>query len=87
MRHALKNAFIPVITIIGWQVPLLVGGAVIIENIFQLPGMGQLMVSAVQQRDYPTIGAIMIILTSAVLILNLLIDMVYSFLDPRIHYK
>jgi peptide/nickel transport system permease protein len=87
MRHALKNAFIPVITIIGWQVPLLVGGAVIIENIFQLPGMGQLMVNAVQQRDYPTIGAIMIILTSAVLILNLLIDMVYSFLDPRIHYK
>jgi peptide/nickel transport system permease protein len=87
MRHALKNAFIPVITIIGWQVPLLVGGAVIIENIFQLPGMGQLMVSAVQQRDYPTIGAIMIILTSAVLVLNLLIDMVYSFLDPRIHYK
>jgi peptide/nickel transport system permease protein len=87
MRHALKNAFIPVITIIGWQVPLLVGGAVIIENIFQLPGMGQLMVNAVQQRDYPTIGAIMIILTSAVLVLNLLIDMVYSFLDPRIHYK
>ena len=87
MRHALKNAFIPVITIIGWQIPLLVGGAVIIENIFQLPGMGQLMVSSVQQRDYPTISAIMIILTSAVLILNLLIDMVYSFLDPRIHYK
>jgi peptide/nickel transport system permease protein len=87
MRHALKNAFIPVITIIGWQVPLLVGGAVIIENIFQLPGMGQLMVTSVQQRDYPTISAIMIILTSAVLILNLLIDMVYSFLDPRIHYK
>jgi peptide/nickel transport system permease protein len=87
MRHALKNAFIPVITIIGWQIPLLVGGAVIIENIFQLPGMGQLMVSSVQQRDYPTISAIMIILTSAVLVLNLFIDMVYSFLDPRIHYK
>ncbi|MGD1040299.1 MAG: ABC transporter permease [Dehalococcoidales bacterium] len=87
MRHALKNAFIPVITIIGWQIPLLFGGAVIIENIFQLPGMGQLMVSAVQQRDYPTISAIMIILTSVVLILNLLIDLVYSFLDPRIHYK
>ena len=87
MRHALKNAFIPVITIIGWQIPLLVGGAVIIENIFQLPGIGQLMVSSVQQRDYPTISAIMIILTSAVLVLNLFIDMVYSFLDPRIHYK
>ncbi|MGA7843064.1 MAG: ABC transporter permease [Dehalococcoidales bacterium] len=87
IRHALKNAFIPVITIIGWQIPLLFGGAVIIENIFQLPGMGQLMVSAVQQRDYPTISAIMIILTSVVLILNLLIDLVYSFLDPRIHYK
>lgn len=87
MRHALKNAFIPVITIIGWQIPLLFGGAVIIENIFQLPGMGQLMVSAVQQRDYPTISAIMIILTSVVLVLNLLIDLVYSFLDPRIHYK
>jgi peptide/nickel transport system permease protein len=87
IRHALKNAFIPVITIIGWQIPLLFGGAVIIENIFQLPGMGQLMVNAVQQRDYPTISAIMIILTSVVLILNLLIDLVYSFLDPRIHYK
>jgi peptide/nickel transport system permease protein len=87
MRHTLKNALIPVITIIGWQVPLLVGGTVIIENIFQLPGMGQLIVDATTQRDYPSVSAVMLIFAVAILFLNLLIDMVYSWLDPRIRYQ
>jgi len=56
-RHALKNALIPVITIIGWQLPVLIGGTVIIENIFQLPGMGQLIINATQQRDYTIVSA------------------------------
>jgi len=86
LRHALKNALIPVITIIGWQVPLLVGGTVIIENIFQLPGMGQLIVNATQHRDYPEVSAILMIFGLVILVLNLLIDMLYGFLDPRIHY-
>ena len=87
IRHALKNALIPVITILGWQLPVLIGGTVIIENIFQLPGMGQLIINATQQRDYTVVSAVMFIFAFAILIINLLVDMTYAFLDPRIHYK
>jgi len=87
IRHALKNALIPVITILGWQLPVLIGGTVIIENIFQLPGMGQLIINATQQRDYTIVSAVMFIFAFAILIINLLVDMTYAFLDPRIHYK
>ena len=87
IRHALKNALIPVVTILGWQLPVLIGGTVIIENIFQLPGMGQLIINATQQRDYTIVSAVMFIFAFAILIINLLVDMTYAFLDPRIHYK
>lgn len=87
MRHALKNAFIPIITIIGFQLPLLVGGTVIIENIFGLPGMGQLMVNATETRDYNVVSAVLLLLTIAILLINLLIDLTYGFLDPRVHYR
>ncbi len=87
IRHALKNALIPVITILGWQLPVLIGGTVIIENIFQLPGMGQLIINATQQRDYTIVSAVMFIFAFAILLINLLVDMTYAFLDPRIHYK
>ena len=87
MRHALKNALIPVITIIGWQLPVLIGGTVIIENIFQLPGMGQLIINATQQRDYTVVSAVLFLFAFVILLINLLVDMTYAFLDPRIHFK
>jgi peptide/nickel transport system permease protein len=87
MRHALKNAFIPVITIIGWQLPLLIGGTVIIENIFQLPGMGQLIINATQQRDYTIVSSVLFLFAIAIMLINLLVDISYAFLDPRVHYK
>jgi peptide/nickel transport system permease protein len=87
MRHAIKNAFIPVITILGGQVAMLIGGAVIIENIFSLPGMGQLALQSLNQRDYPLISAITLITAAFVMICNLVVDITYSWLDPRIRYK
>ena len=87
MRHALKNALIPVITIIGWQLPVLIGGTVIIENIFQLPGMGQLIINATQQRDYTVVSAVLFLFAFVILLINLLVDMTYAFLDPMIHFK
>ena len=87
MRHALKNAFIPVITILGGGVGMLIGGAVIIENIFCLPGMGQLALQALNQRDYPLVSAITLITAVFVMVCNLLVDMTYTWLDPRIRYQ
>ncbi|MDP2919602.1 MAG: ABC transporter permease [Dehalococcoidia bacterium] len=87
IRHALKNALIPVVTIIGLQMPVLIGGAVIIEQIFSLPGVGRLMLDAISARDYPIISGVMLVLASFVLILNMAVDLTYSFLDPRIHYR
>lgn len=87
MRHALKNALIPVVTIIGNQLPIIIGGSVIVEQIFCLPGMGRLMLSSLNERDYPTISAINVILSVFVLIANLLIDLTYGWLDPRVKYQ
>ena len=87
MRHAIKNAFIPVITIIGGGVAMLIGGAVIIENIFCLPGLGQLALQALGQRDYPMVSAITMITAVFVMVCNLVVDISYSWLDPRIRYK
>jgi peptide/nickel transport system permease protein len=86
MRHALKNAMIPVITGIGLQIPVLVGGTVIIENIFNLPGMGRLMFDAISQRDEPIVGGVTILFSVALVLINLLVDVTYGYLDPRIHY-
>jgi peptide/nickel transport system permease protein len=86
-RHALKNALIPVVTIIGWQLPVLIGGTVIIENIFQLPGMGQLIINATTSRDYTIVSAVLFLFAFVIMLINLLVDMTYSFLDPRIHFK
>jgi len=87
IRHALKNALIPVVTIIGWQLPLLIGGTVIIENIFGLPGMGQLLINATQIRDYTVVSAVLFLFAIVIMIINLMVDMTYGFLDPRVHYK
>jgi len=87
VRHALKNALIPVITILGLQMPIMIGGTVIIEQIFNLPGMGRLIVESTFKRDYPLITGTMLFLAVAILAINLLVDLTYSFLDPRVHYR
>ena len=87
VRHALKNAMIPVVTITGLQLSTLIGGTVIMESIFVLPGMGRFLLDAVIWRDYPVIQGINLCLATGVLILNLVIDLVYGLLDPRIRYS
>jgi len=87
MRHALKNAMIPVVTIVGLQVPVLIGGAVIMEQIFSLPGIGRLMIDAISRRDYPVVSGVMIFMAIFVLLINLLVDLTYGYLDPRIKYR
>ena len=87
MRHAVKNALIPVVSLIGLQLPILVGGAVIMENIFNLPGLGRLMVDALNDRDYPVVSGINLFFGAAVMGINLLIDLIYTYLDPRVRYE
>ncbi len=87
LRHALKNAIIPVVTLVGMQLPILVGGAVIIENIFNLPGLGRLMLDALNDRDYPVVSAVNLFFATVVVVVNLLTDLVYASLDPRIRYE
>ena len=87
IRHTLKNALIPVITLIGLQLPILVGGAVIMENIFNLPGIGRLMVNALNERDYPVVSGVNLFFATGVVLLNLLIDLIYPYLDPRVRYE
>ncbi len=84
MRHALRNALIPVVTLIGLQAPLLIGGAVILEQIFVIPGMGLLLLEAVSQRDYPIITGVFLVVGLAVMLINLVVDLSYGFLDPRV---
>ena len=86
-RHATKNALIPVITGIGLQLPLLVGGSVIIENIFNLPGLGQLALQALLDRDYPVVSGVNMFFGAAVIFINLIIDLFYPYLDPRVRYQ
>ena len=86
-RHALRNALIPVVTLIGLQAPLLIGGAVIMEQIFVIPGMGQLLLEAVSQRDYPIITGVFLIVGVAVMLINLLVDLSYGLLDPKVRYR
>jgi peptide/nickel transport system permease protein len=83
----LKNALIPVVTIIGMQLPLIIGGSVIIEQIFVLPGVGRLMLEALNQRDYPIVSGINLMLASFTIFINLLVDITYGWLDPRVHYS
>ena len=87
IRHALKNAMIPVVTGIGLSLPLLVGGSVILENIFNLPGLGRLAITALEERDYPVISAVNLFFATAVLVFNLLIDLIYPYLDPRVRHR
>jgi peptide/nickel transport system permease protein len=86
LRHALKNALLPVITIIGIELLVLFGGLVVIETVFTIPGIGRFLVDAITHRDYPSIQALVFVLSVFVLVINLLVDIVYGVLDPRIRY-
>ena len=87
IRHALKNALLPVVTLVGLQLPILVGGSVIMENIFNLPGLGALMLNALNDRDYPVVSGVNLFFATVVMGANLLIDLIYPYLDPRIRHK
>ena len=87
VRHALKNALIPVLTVLGLQVGLLIGGAVVTESIFAIPGVGRLAADSIFNRDFPVLQAIVLLLALTVLVANLLTDIAYAWLDPRIRYS
>src|SRR2546426_1307166 len=86
-KHALKNALIPVVTIVGGQLGTLLAGTVIIETIFALPGMGRLTVEAIVFRDYPVVQTNVMLVATILVALNLVVDLTYAWLDPRIHYQ
>ena len=101
IRHTVKNALIPVVSrsagligraaaaqpLCGLQLPILVGGSVIMEVIFNLPGLGRLMVTALEDRDYPVVSGVNLFFATGVVLLNLLIDLIYPYLDPRVRYE
>ena len=86
-KHALKNALIPVVTVVGGQLGTLLAGTVIVETIFALPGMGRLTVEAILYRDYPIVQTNVMLVAGTLVMLNLLVDLTYAWLDPRIHYQ
>jgi len=87
IRHALRNAFIPVVSMIGLLLPILIGGTVVMEQIFALPGIGRLMITAIQRRDYPMLSGVNVMTAGFVLMCNLLVDLTYGWLDPRVQYR
>jgi len=87
LRHALRNALIPVVTIVGIQIPTLIGGTVIFEQIFCLPGMGRLLIGAIQQRDPELVSGVVIVFAFVTVLANLAVDLAYAFLDPRVVYR
>ncbi|MCS7175995.1 ABC transporter permease [Pseudothermotoga sp.] len=86
-KHALKNALIPVITISGIQLGYLVGGTIVVENLFALPGLGRLLLQAVNERDYPVVQSIVLFVAVMIVLLNILIDFIYTLVDPRVELK
>ena len=86
MRHAFKNALIPILTVVGMALALLLGGAVVTETVFNIPGVGNLVVSSVLRRDYPVIGGALLIIAGSYVLVNLLVDLAYLLVDPRVKY-
>ena len=86
-RHALKNTMIPVVTIMGLQIPILIGGSIITEQIFNLPGMGFMSIMALNTRDYPLVSGIMVMLSFGIVVINVLTDILYGVLDPKVQFK
>jgi ABC-type dipeptide/oligopeptide/nickel transport system permease component len=87
VRHALLNMLIPVVTVMGLQLGTLLGGAVIVESVFAWPGVGRLLVEAIGNRDYPLVQASILVITSAFVVINFLVDLSYGVLDPRIRLR
>ncbi len=86
MKHGLRNAIIPVVTLLGTQLPQIIGGTVIIETVFGLPGMSRFLFDAINQRDYPVIQGVNLVVVSLIVVVNLTVDALYAVLDPRIRY-
>lgn len=87
VKHALKNATIPVVTVIGFQVAFLLGGSVVVERVFALPGLGDLAINSVIQRDFPMVQGIVIVTALVILTINLIVDLAYAWLDPRVRTR
>ena len=87
LRHAFRNALLPVITVVSLRIPVLLGGAVVIESVFQWPGMGTLAISSIEQRDYPVLMGLTLMTAALVLVSNLIADVLYAYADPRIRYS
>jgi peptide/nickel transport system permease protein len=86
MKHALKNAGVPIVTVIGIGIALLIGGAVVTESVFAIPGLGRLTVDAILRRDYPVIQGVVLLFSFVYVLVNLAVDLLYTLLDPRIRY-
>jgi peptide/nickel transport system permease protein len=86
IRHALKNAAVPIVTVIGIGVGLLIGGVVVTESVFNIPGLGRLTVDSILRRDYPIIQGVILVFSGAFVLVNLIVDITYTFFDPRIRY-
>jgi peptide/nickel transport system permease protein len=86
LKHAFKNAAVPVVTVIGIGVALLIGGVVITETVFNIPGIGRLVVDAISRRDYPIIQGVIMVFSGIYVLVNLLVDLSYTLFDPRIRY-
>ncbi len=86
-KHALKNAFVPILTVIGISFAVLLGGAVVIEQVFNIPGVGRLIIQAVLRRDYPVVQGVILVVGGIYVLINLVVDLAYLLLDPRIRYQ
>jgi peptide/nickel transport system permease protein len=84
--HAFRNALVPVVTVIGITMAILIGGAVVTEIVFNIPGLGRLIISAILRRDYPVVQGVVLLTAAAYMLINLVVDMVYALIDPRIRY-
>lgn len=87
IKHALKNAIIPIITVLGVIISVLIGGAVVIETVFGIPGSGRLIIGSVMRRDYPVVQGAMLVIAMMCVLINLVVDVIYTYMDPRIKYK
>jgi peptide/nickel transport system permease protein len=86
LKHALRNAGVPIITVIGIGVALLIGGVVITETVYNIPGVGRLVVDAISKRDYPIIQGVILVFSAVYVVINLVVDISYTLIDPRIRY-
>jgi peptide/nickel transport system permease protein len=87
VRHALRNAIVPVVTLLGLQVTVLISGTVVLESIFVIPGMGRYLLEALNNRDYPVVQAVVLLFATLVILVNLVVDLLYAWLDPRVRYS